>query len=138
MLRLATIFALGIALAGCATASAPTEQSVTVTGSVTYRERIALPPTAEIEARLDDVSLADAPARTLARQSLTSGGRQVPFAFALTVKRSEIDARHSYALAARITDGDGKLKFITDTRNSVAFDDRTTIDMGMISLVRTP
>ena len=122
-------------LAACATT--PAEQPVSVTGSVTYRERIALPPTAQIEITLADVSLMDAPSKTIARQSFTADGRQVPFAFTMTVDQRPLDPRHSYAVSARITDATGKLMFITDTRNSVAFDGRRTIDMGMLTLVKT-
>lgn len=122
-------------LAACATT--PAEQPVSVTGSISYRERIALPPTAQVEITLADVSLMDAPSKTLARQSFTADGRQVPFAFTMTVDQRPLDPRHSYAVSARITDATGKLMFITDTRNSVAFDGRRTIDMGMLTLVKT-
>ena len=83
MLRIAAPVALALSLTACATA--PAERTIAVTGSITYRERIALPPTARIEVRLDDVSLADAPANNMATQSFASEGRQVPFAFSLTV-----------------------------------------------------
>ena len=124
-----------LVLAACATT--PAEQPVTVTGSITYRERIALPPTAQVEITLADVSLADAPARTLAQQAFTADGRQVPFAFSLTVDQRPLDPRHSYAVSARISDASGRLMFITDTRNSVTFDGRRVIDMGMLTLVKT-
>ena len=137
MLRFATPFAVALALAACASTGVPAERTVAVTGSIAYRERIALPPTAQIEVRLDDVSLADAPARNMATQSFAAEGKQVPFAFSLTVDRADIDPRHSYAVAARITDADGKLLFITDTRNSVTFDDRSVIDLGLLKLVQT-
>jgi putative lipoprotein len=123
-----------LALAACATT--PAEQPVTVTGSITYRERIALPPTAQVEITLADVSLADAPSRTIAQQAFTADGRQVPFAFSLTIDQRQLDPRHSYAVSARITDASGKLMFITDTRNSVAFDGRRAIDMGMLTLIK--
>lgn len=135
MLRIATVAALGLSLAACATT--PAEQPVTVTGSITYRERIALPPTAQVEIILADVSLADAPSRTIAQQSFTADGRQVPFAFSLTVDQRPLDPRHSYAVSARISDASGRLMFITDTRNSVAFDGRRVIDMGLLTLVKT-
>ncbi|MBA3940059.1 MAG: hypothetical protein C0520_02485 [Sphingopyxis sp.] len=135
MLRIAAPVALALSLTACATA--PAERTIAVTGSITYRERIALPPTARIEVRLDDVSLADAPANNMATQSFASEGRQVPFAFSLTVDRADIDPRHSYAVSARITDASGKLMFVTDTRNSVAFDSGSAVDMGMLTLVRT-
>ena len=76
---------------------------------------MALPPTAQIEITLADVSLADAPSTTIARQAFTADGRQVPFAFSLTVDQRRLDQRHSYAVSARITDGDGQLAWITDT-----------------------
>lgn len=137
MLRFAAAIISGIALSACASTERPAERDISVTGSIAYRERIALPPTAAIEVRLDDVSLADAPSRTLARQHFVAGGKQVPFPFALTVNRTAIDPRHSYAVSARITDADGKLMFITDTRNSVAFDSNSTVDMGMLTLIKT-
>ena len=134
--RLFPVALSSVALAACAT-TPPAERTVAVTGSIAYRERIALPPSAQIEVRLDDVSLADAPARNLAREAFAADGKQVPFAFVLTVDKSQIDPRHSYAVSARITGDDGKLMFITDTRNSVAFDDRQTIDLGVLNLVKT-
>ena len=133
-------FALGLsalALSACAATGEAANQQYTVSGKIAYRERIALPPTAQIEVTLADVSLADAPSRTLASQRFGAEGRQVPFAFALTVDRADLDPRHSYAVSARITDADGKLMFITDTRNSVTFTSASTIDMGMLNLVKT-
>ncbi|MDP3782907.1 MAG: YbaY family lipoprotein [Sphingopyxis sp.] len=139
MVRIARALALSLTalpLAACATLG-PSEQPVSVTGQITYRERIALPPTAQIEIQLSDVSLMDAPSRTIAQQSFTADGRQVPFAFSLTVDKRPLDPRHSYAVSARITDASGRLMFITDTRNSVAFDGRSRIDMGTLTLVKT-
>ena len=139
MVRIARALALSLVtlpLAACATLG-PSEQPVSLTGQITYRERIALPPTAQIEIQLSDVSLMDAPSRTIAQQSFTADGRQVPFAFSLTVDQRPLDPRHSYAVSARITDASGRLMFITDTRNSVAFDGRSRIDMGTLNLVTT-
>jgi putative lipoprotein len=135
MLRFAAALAT-LPLAACATLM-PSEQPVSVTGTITYRERMALPPTAQVEIRLDDVSLMDAPSKTIAQQSFTADGRQVPFAFSLTVDQRLLDPRHSYAVSARISDASGRLMFITDMRNSVALDGRSAIDMGMLTLIKT-
>jgi putative lipoprotein len=140
MVRITRMLAVGIVaaplLAACATIP-PAEQPVSVTGSITYRERMALPPTAQVEVTLADVSLMDAPSKTIAQQSFTADGRQVPFAFTLTVDQRQLDPRHSYAVSARITDASGRLMFITDTRNSVTFDGRRAIDLGTLMLVKT-
>ncbi|MEI4506512.1 YbaY family lipoprotein [Sphingopyxis sp. CCNWLW253] len=140
MVRITRMLAVGMVaaplLAACATI-APSEQPVSVTGSITYRERMALPPTAQVEIQLADVSLMDAPSKTIAQQSFTADGRQVPFAFSLTVDERKIDPRGRYSVSARITDASGKLMFITDTHNGVTFDGRPRVDMGTLVMVRT-
>ena len=115
-----TIF-LGLSaltLSACAS-TAPAERTIAVTGSVTYRERIALPPTAQIEVTLADVSLADAPSRTLAEQVTPLEGRGPPYTFNLAYDPAEIRENHSYAVRAEIRDPEGRLRFTTDTRHSV-------------------
>lgn len=91
------------------------QASSTITGTVTYLPRIALPPNAVVEVSLVDVSRADAPAITLASQQIVSGGRQVPFPFTLPYDSGQIDARSSYAVQSRIT-VDGELQFVTTTQ----------------------
>ena len=54
----------------------------TVGGTAAYRERIALPPDAVLEAELQDVSRADAPAIVLGRFRAGPAG-QVPIPFAI-------------------------------------------------------
>jgi len=88
-----------------------------LSGTVTYRERIALPPAASVEVRLVDVSLADAPARTIAETTITPEG-QVPIPYRLEYESSDIVPGRSYALQVRITAGDRPL-FITQTRHPV-------------------
>lgn len=110
--------------------------SYRVTGAISYRERMALPADSVVTVSLEDVSLADAPSTRLADFSFTSEGRQVPFDFELVVPRSDLKARHRYAVQARITDPAGRLLWITDTMNSV---DPTAAgaDLGTLVLVRT-
>jgi len=135
MVRMLALGLSALALSACTTTGEAENQPFTISGSIAYRERIALPPTAQIEVRLDDVSLADAPSRTIARQAFGADGQQVPIDFLLRFDRREIDPRHSYAVSARITGGDGKLMFITDTRNSVDFEGVSEIAMGTLNLV---
>lgn len=85
-----------------------------VSGTVTYRQRIALPPNAVVEVRLQEVSRLDAPAVTIAEQIIETEGRQVPFAFTLNYDPSEIDPRFTYVVQARIT-VDNELQWINTT-----------------------
>lgn len=109
-------------LTSCSTASvvpaAGGTTSAQVTGMVTYRERMALPPNAVIKIRLVDVSRADAPAVTIGQQLIETAGRQVPFEFSVSVDAGRIDERMSYAVQARIEAGD-QLLFISDQRYAV-------------------
>jgi|GEM_PF-1540677 len=93
-------------------AAAPNAATASVTGTVSYLQRIALSPTAVVSVRLVDVSLADAPATVLASQTITDPG-QVPVAFELTYDPSKIDERMSYAVRAEIRAA-GQLLFTTD------------------------
>ena len=53
----------------------------TLSGTVAYRERIALPPDAVLTVRLLDVSRADAASVTLGETRVETDGRQVPLPF---------------------------------------------------------
>jgi len=96
--------------------TAPTlaaRQAAKVSGSVTYREKIALPPSAVLELRLEDVTRADAtPVVTAAR--IEHPG-QVPIRFELAYELGAIDARGRYAMRATIKDGDRVLFTSLDT-----------------------
>ena len=84
-----------------------------VTATVTYLQRVALPPNAVIQVQLADVSRADAPASVIAEQSINLGQRQVPVPFTLNVDPAKIDPKHAYAVSAKITVG-GELRFISN------------------------
>jgi len=91
----------------------PSPAAGSITGTVSYLERVALPPDAVIEVRLEDVSLADAPAKTIALEKIALGGRQVPVPFELKFDRAKIDAKHSYGVGAQIV-VDGKPRFLSE------------------------
>ncbi len=96
----------------------PLEASRSVSGTVFYRPRIALPPNAVVEVSLVDVSRADAAAITLASAKMVSGGRQVPFPFELLYDArqiGQIDSQYTYAVQSRIT-VDGELQFVSTTQ----------------------
>lgn len=97
-----------------------------VTGTVTYRQRIALPPDAVVEVKLVDVSAQDVAAKTIGEQTIRSPG-QVPVPFEIGYDAALIQARHRYAIQARIL-VEGKLSFT----NTLAY---PVITMGSPSRV---
>lgn len=96
-----------------------------VTGSVFYRERIALPDDAVVTVTLEDISLADKAAEILATDSFVTGGKQVPFEFKLDYDANKIVPNHRYNVRAKIA-VDGKLRFTTDTITHVITDENKT------------
>lgn len=86
--------------------------TLTLTGEVFYRERIALPPNAKLLVQLVDASRADAPAITIAEKTLNAKSGKTPFE--LKVDKTKLEARNRYLFQARIS-VDGQLWFINDT-----------------------
>ncbi len=109
-----------LVLAACVTPPrADVADPATLSGTVTYLPRIALPPDAVVHVRLEDVSLADAPATTLAEQTIPTQGRQVPIPFTLEYDPGRLEPGHRYAVRAEIrSPGDGLL-WTTDTLHPV-------------------
>jgi uncharacterized lipoprotein YbaY/heat shock protein HslJ len=88
-----------------------------VSGSATYRERMALPPGAVLEVSLQDVSQADAPAVELGSVRVEDPGNP-PFEFEIPYDHGAIDERLSYSVRATIR-VDDTLLFTTDTHYPV-------------------
>ena len=101
------------------------ENTQVISGTVSYRERNALPENAVVTVTLEDISLADAPSTVIATQEFTTDGKQVPFAFELSYDNNKIKANHRYNMRATIH-VDGKLRFTTDTIKSVITDVENT------------
>jgi len=90
---------------------------LTINGTATYRERMALPPDAVFEATLEDVSRADATANVLGRARIESPGNP-PFHFSINYDPGQIVTSHTYVVRARVTEGE-KLLFTSDQRYQV-------------------
>lgn len=73
-----------------------------VTGTVGYRERIALPPNSIITVRLEDATRVDAPAALISESKFVSGRNQVPFSFKLPYVDSAVQRNLQYFVRATI------------------------------------
>lgn len=90
------------ALVACGQGTTLPAPAHAVTGHVTYRERMALPPDAEVRVTLVEASHADS-TKPVADTSFRADGRQVPLPFTLAFDRARLDPRRDYALRATIT-----------------------------------
>ena len=152
--RVRTVIALALAvgvlvLAAAACRSEPAPANATteipsrrppdaaVSGSVTYRERLALTPQATLVVELRDVSYADASAPLIARQTIPGPG-QVPIRFRVEYSRDDIDERNRYSIQAKIIEADGRLAFTNDTAYEVITGGNpNNVDMVLV-LVQPP
>jgi putative lipoprotein len=110
-----------------------TPQEAHVTGTVSYRQRIALPARAIVTVRLLDVSRADAPSVTIVEQVIHPDGGQAPFAFDLIYDPGAINQRGRYAVQARI-ENRGRLLFI----NSRAYPVITNSHPNTVNVIVQP
>ena len=88
-----------------------------VTGTLMYRERMALPPDAVAEVWLLDTSLADARAEEIAYQRIESPGNP-PIPFVLEYDAQQIREGMQYSVRATIRHAD-RLLFTSDTHYPV-------------------
>jgi putative lipoprotein len=88
-----------------------------VTGTLMYRERMALPPDAVAEVWLLDTSLADVPAVEIAYQRIEGPGNP-PIPFVLEYDAQQIKEGMQYSVRATIRHA-GQLLFTSDTHYPV-------------------
>jgi putative lipoprotein len=132
-MQLNIISTLGLLLGSAALFSCGSSyREASVTGSVTYLQRSALPPDTVVTVRIEDVSRADAPAEVIGEQVIQTEGAQVPIPFEVTYDPGQIVENHSYSLRVRIEDGAGNLLFINDTSVPVITRGHPTQDIEVI------
>lgn len=114
------------ALAGCgsgvpdetvATGDDATSNDAQVTGTLMYRERMALPPGSVAEVWLLDTSLADAPASEIAYRKINDPGNP-PIPFSLDYDPENIREGMQYSVRATIKHA-GQLMFTSDAHYPV-------------------
>lgn len=119
-----------LAIAACTHPGASSSaEGATLTGTVAYRERVALPSDAIAEISLVDATSQDAGAPVVAKVTVQSEGKQVPLPFSLPYDASRIDKTHLYTARATIRSG-GQLLFTTDqVRGVITQGNPTHVDL---------
>ncbi len=120
---LIALFALCVLASGCAKKLKPDNLpalSGTVSGSVAYRERIALPPDAKIIVSLEDVTRSGKSGSFVAQQTIQPS-TQVPIPFNLRYIPAAIDRSHRYAITASILDSQDGVIWTTEEAVAISF-----------------
>lgn len=101
----------GVLAAWAASAAAKETDMLTITGEITYLQRIALPDSAVAVVELRPADLPDG-TPVIAESVSNLDGAQVPVTFALTVERDRLAADEAYVLRAGIR-VDGELRWLS-------------------------
>ena len=117
LITLLAVFTVGIE--NQSSANAGTVDMLTITGSVWYRERMMVPPDAEISVSLEDVSRMDVSAEVIATTGFAAQGGP-PWDFSLEYNPRKLNDKGRYGLRVRI-EVDGRLMFVT-TEHIPAFE----------------
>ncbi|PXW70405.1 putative lipoprotein [Loktanella sp. PT4BL] len=104
----------------------------TIEVEVSYRERIALPPLAELHLELFDVSRADAAGKTLASQRYRMTG--VPMQVMLHYDADLIDPQGVYSLAASIWSGDVQIFRSTERYDPLSASQDAPLEMILFAV----
>ena len=116
MFRLAhlpPVLALAVSLVGCDPGAPAAEPSLepTIRGTVSYRERMALTPQAELEVRLLELPSSGGPAPVIGLIRIQNPG-QVPITFQIPFDPQQMDPEARHAIQADIRD-QGRTLFTT-------------------------
>lgn len=87
------------------------------------------------EVQIQDVSLADAPAKVVGEQMIDGGGKSLPIPYEVAYDATAIEDRNSYSMMIRIEGKDGSLIYISDTNTPVITNGSPTqnVDVNMVS-----
>jgi putative lipoprotein len=108
-----------------------TTGSGVVSGTVAYRERMAMPEHAVLTMQLQDISNSEAPPEVIAEQRFKFAGHQVPLPFELHYEPATIDPAHTYAVSAKIEVA-GQVMFLNSTTHKVITQGNPTkVDMSV-------
>lgn len=99
-----------------ATVNYQNEEKLLIRGRVTFPggSRISIESGAKLTVKLQDTSLADAPAVVIAQGTGTA--KRFPMAFAIRYAPSQINNQRSYSLSVTINDKNNQLLYINDVQ----------------------
>lgn len=96
----------------------PVPEVITLSGQITYPEKVAMAASVVVRIQVVDVSRADAPAEAIASTEVLPEGRQIPIDYSIQVPRKAFEPNHRYQVMVRITEGP-VLRFITKVAHPV-------------------
>ena len=113
------------------------EGGAVVNGTVTYLPKIALPATAIVTVRLEEVSRADAPSTLLATVNVPTQGQQVPIQWGFVYDPNWLEPNGRYVVRATISDS-GRLIWTSDTAISLPPGGSDQLEINVVQVAQAP
>ncbi|MEI6179751.1 MAG: YbaY family lipoprotein [Chloroflexales bacterium] len=102
-----------------------------VSGTLTYRDRVALPANAVVTVQIAEVPTAGRSGLVIAEQRFTTNGAQPPFRYNIPYDSARIDAAKQYTVQANIKLG-GQIRYATNTVYRVISQGAGVIDINLV------
>ncbi|OKB68140.1 glycoprotein-polysaccharide metabolism protein [Serratia marcescens] len=112
-------------------------QGPSVTGSVSMRQRIALPPDAVLTVTLSDATLDAGPTKVIAQSAMRTDGQQVPFNFVLPYNPANIQPNARVIVSAAVM-VNGRMAFVTETIKEVVTRNGNRADLLLVPAQGVP
>lgn len=134
IVRLVSVIAVAVALLALPVL-AQAQSANTVSGTITYRDRVALPANAVVTVQIARV-WADRGPEVIAEQSFATNGAQPPLAYSIAYDPTRIDQDGSYTVQSNIKVND-QVRYSTSTIVPVITRGAPTQNVTMIVVART-
>ncbi|ANE44566.1 hypothetical protein SU48_13245 [Deinococcus puniceus] len=99
-------------------------------GQVLTPSRTALPAGSTVTVVIEDVSLQDVASKQLVRIQFSTP--RLPASYQMVYNPVRFSAGRSYAVRATVTDKNGKLLYVTDTRTELPTGNRAVLDVKVV------
>lgn len=99
-------------------------------GQVLTPSRTALPAGSTVTVVIEDVSLQDVASKQLVRIQFSTP--RLPASYQIVYNPARFSVGRSYAVRATVTDKNGKLLYITDTRTELPSGSRAVLDVKVV------
>ncbi len=102
-----------------------------VSGTLTYRDRVAIPANAVVTVQIAEVPTAGRAGLVIAEQRFTTNNAQPPFRYSIPYDAARIDAAKQYTVQSNISVG-GQVRYTTNTVYRVISQGAPVIDVNLV------
>ncbi len=112
------------------------QTTAAVSGTITYRDRVATPANAVVTVQIAEVPTAGRPGQVISEQRFTTNGAQPPFRYSITYDPARIDAAKQYTVQSNIS-VNGQVRYTTNSVVRVITGGAPVTDVNLVLVATT-